>query len=80
MSNQHMGLALVITFICFPLAAYAAPVIFYTDIISGPNTGGENNQGAYLTLFGKGFGATRGTATIKVGGGEVAVCKVSSDT
>ncbi|MBI3898275.1 MAG: right-handed parallel beta-helix repeat-containing protein [Gammaproteobacteria bacterium] len=32
------------------------PRLFYTDIVTGPNTGGEDNHGAYLTLFGAGFG------------------------
>ncbi len=41
-----------------PLIAWAAPKVFYTDILTGPNSGGENNDGAYLTLFGSGFGAS----------------------
>lgn len=42
----------------------AAPVVLYTDITSGPNTGGENNKGIYLSIFGKGFGTTGlGTTT-----------------
>ena len=28
--------------------AAPAPVVLYTDISSGPNSGGENNNGAYL--------------------------------
>jgi len=52
--------------------AWAAPVILYTDIISGPNTGGENNNGAYLSIFGTGFGADINAVTVTIGGGEVA--------
>ncbi|MEK6749914.1 MAG: right-handed parallel beta-helix repeat-containing protein [Pseudomonadota bacterium] len=33
-----------------------APLILYTDVLSGPNSGGENNFGMYLTIFGKNFG------------------------
>jgi hypothetical protein len=33
-----------------------APTILYTDIASGPNSGGENNRGTYLSIFGKNFG------------------------
>jgi len=33
-----------------------APVVLYTDIASGPNSGGENDRGAYLSVFGKNFG------------------------
>ncbi len=49
-----------------------APRLFFTDITSGPNSGGEMNLGAFLTLFGEGFGATRGTSTVTIGGKEVA--------
>lgn len=50
-----------------------APVLLYTDISSGPNTGGENNKGIYLSLFGKNFGSKGLAKTIKVfiGGAEV---------
>ena len=36
----------------------SAPLVLYTDILSGPNTGGENNKGIYLSIFGKNFGST----------------------
>jgi len=36
--------------------AASMPVILYTDITSGPNTGGENNKGCYLSIFGQNFG------------------------
>lgn len=48
------------------------PAIFFTDLTSGPNTGGENNNGTILTIYGKNFGATRGSSTVTVGGGAVA--------
>ena len=34
-----------------------APVVLYTDLQSGPASGGESNQGVYLSIFGKHFGA-----------------------
>jgi hypothetical protein len=37
--------------------APAKPIVLYTDILSGPNEGGENNKGVYLSVFGKNFGA-----------------------
>ncbi|MHB8624537.1 MAG: Ig-like domain-containing protein [Sulfuricaulis sp.] len=43
-----------------------APYITYTDILSGPNTGGENNEGTYLSIFGKNFGGTGLGSTVKV--------------
>lgn len=33
-----------------------SPLVLYTDIISGPNSGGENGKGIYLSIFGKNFG------------------------
>src|SRR5579863_8223990 len=50
-----------------------APVVLYTDVLSGPNSGGENNQGAYLSIFGKNFGSTGLGSTVKVTIGGVAV-------
>ena len=47
------------------------PVILYTDITSGPNTGGENNNGAIVSIFGKNFGNNLNDITVYVGGGQV---------
>lgn len=47
------------------------PVIFFTDITSGPNTGGESVSGfagAYVTIYGNYFGAAQGTSTITLNG------------
>jgi hypothetical protein len=48
------------------------PRLFFTDLESGPNTGGEDNLGVFVTLYGEGFGADRGSSTITIGGQEVA--------
>src|ERR1043166_9900249 len=53
-------------------SAQSAPRIFFSDLESGPNTGGQNNNGVWVTIWGKGFGATQGTATVTVGAGAVA--------
>jgi len=50
----------------------ANPRLFFTDLESGPNTGGQDNLGAFITLYGEGFGATRGSSTVTIGGVEVA--------
>jgi len=34
-----------------------APQILFTDILSGPASGGENDQGAYLSIYGFNFGS-----------------------
>jgi hypothetical protein len=54
-----------------PVAAPAAPRLFYSDLLNGPSTGGENNQGAFVTLYGNGFGAARGSSTVTLGLHEV---------
>ncbi|MBI4897915.1 MAG: hypothetical protein HY827_06070 [Actinobacteria bacterium] len=50
-----------------------APHVLYTDIVSGPNSGGEGNLGAYLSIFGKNFGSAGlgGTVRVYIGGSEV---------
>ncbi len=61
-------------------ASAAGPVILYTDVISGPNSGTNDGPGgAYLTLFGRNFGETRGDSTVAIGGGEVGAYKYWSD-
>jgi hypothetical protein len=60
-------------------AQTAPPRLFFSDLVSGPNTGGENGKGAWVTVWGKGFGATQGTSTVSVGGGLVAGYPVWSD-
>lgn len=62
---------LVLVFSSLLLCAQSAPRIFYSDLESGPNTGGQNNKGAFVTIWGKGFGATQGTSAVTVGGGAV---------
>jgi hypothetical protein len=51
------------------------PIILYTDIVSGPNTGGENNDGTYLSIFGVNFGSSASNVSVTVGGGAVAAIK-----
>ena len=50
------------------LAQTAGPRIIFSDLQSGPNSGGANNKGSVVTLYGMGFGATRGTSSITIGG------------
>ncbi len=48
-----------------------APRVLYTDIISGPNSGGENNNGIYLSVFGKNFGTSLSNIKVLIGTSEV---------
>lgn len=60
---------------------YAAPpVILGLDLESGPKTGGENGNGAYVTIYGKNFGATRGSSTVTLNGAAVAAYTRWGDT
>ncbi len=52
-----------------------APVLFYSDLVSAPNTGGENNNGAYVTVYGNYLGTSQGSSSISVGGGAMVNCK-----
>lgn len=56
------------------------PNIFYSDLEAGPSQGGENNAGAYVSIYGKNFGASRGSSTVTVGGGAAASYPIWSDT
>lgn len=53
-------------------AQTVGPRLFFTDIVSGPNTGGQNNLGAFITIYGEGFGGAQGTSTVTIGGKPVA--------
>jgi hypothetical protein len=48
------------------------PRLFFTDLESGPNSGGQDGLGAFVTIWGEGFGPDRGNSTVTVGGQEVA--------
>ena len=43
-----------------------APLVLYTDLVSGPTSGGEANKGAYLSIFGKNFGGAGLGSAVKV--------------
>lgn len=53
----------------------STPSVLFTDLDSGPNTGGENGNGAWLTIYGNNFGASQSTSTVTIGGGAVAAVK-----
>ncbi len=53
-----------------------APVLFFSDLASAPNSGGENGNGAYVTLYGNYFGTSQGGSTVTAGSGTMVNCKV----
>src|SRR6266852_6855016 len=62
-------------------AAIAAPPrIFFSDLESGPKSSGEKGQGAFVTIYGKGFGASQGSSRVTIGGGQAGAYPVWTDT
>ena len=49
-----------------PIAGLA---LFFSDLTSAPNSGGQDGKGAFVTIWGNGFGDTRGTSTVTIGAG-----------
>ena len=78
---KFLSTAIVMLVVCSTaiLAQSSTPRLFYSDLESGPNTGGQNNNGSFVTLWGKGFGASQGTSSVTVGGGAVAAYQLWSD-
>ncbi len=53
-----MRLLVILSFL--PALAFCqAPRIFYTDLVSGPANGGQNNNGAFITLYGQRLGLAK---------------------
>src|SRR6476661_5395145 len=79
--TRFLGIVMITLVVCSTamMAQSATPRLFYSDLESGPNTGGQNNNGAFVTLWGKGFGASQGTSSVTVGGGAVAAYELWSD-
>lgn len=50
----------------------AQPAVLFSDVMTGPTTGGPNNLGVPIAIFGTGFGATRGSSSVTIGGVPVA--------
>src|SRR6476661_8375757 len=73
---------LLVLFVSIPfgLVAQSPPRIFFSDLDSGPNIGGQKNHGVWVTIWGKGFGAERGASTVTVGGGAAAEYPIWTDS
>lgn len=69
----------ILLFLSSVACVAAQPRIFFSDLVSGPNTGGQNNQGVFVTIYGARFGATRGGSSVTVGGNAVANYPVWTD-
>ena len=74
-SLRFLGLGVLLA--AFLVARGAAsqdtgPALLFTDLTSGPASGGLDGLGAFVTLYGEGFGAVRGASSVSIGGKEVA--------
>jgi len=66
-----------------PLPALGDPGaarVFFSDLTSGPADGGENGDGVFVTLYGNGFGESRGESFVTIGGAEAAAYPVWTNT
>lgn len=75
--SKYLFLMVLLGTMVMSVGAHAAPapIVFYTDALSGPINGGEDNLGAYLSIFGKNFGSPGGLGTttkVYIGAAEVA--------
>lgn len=77
---RGIGMRLAGVLFACQLAFAASPRIFFSDLESGPNSGGEDNAGAFVTIHGRGFGATRGDSSVTIGGGAAASYPAWSDS
>ena len=75
-----MPMRFILFFLLVGVLKATGPVIFWTDLNSGPATGGENNNGVYLTIGGNSFGVSRGTSTVEINGTAVAQVLYWSNT
>jgi hypothetical protein len=60
--------------------AQPSPFLRYSDLESGPQTGGQANKGVFVTVYGRGFGAASGASFVTVGGGAADNYPLWSDT
>lgn len=64
---------LLILALLIPTASLAqAPKCLFTDVTSGPASGGEGGNGIYITITAYNVGTSRGTSTVTVNGTAVA--------
>ncbi len=81
--RAHHGLILLAGLALMPATGRSqalAPRIFYSDLQSGPNVGGQNDLGAFVTIYGNRFGVGGSTSAVIVGGGAVANYLVWTNT
>lgn len=68
--DLDVGSAIVTYKVATPTPPANPPVLFFSDLNFGPNTGwnGSATEGAAVTVWGENFGATQGTSVVTVNG------------
>jgi len=49
----------------------ATPYLEYSDLVSGPSSGGPDSMGAIVTVFGAGFGSSQGGSSVMLAGAQI---------
>jgi hypothetical protein len=70
--STRTHILLLLFFLAGTVVSAANPVIYYTDQVTGVTTGGENNDGSYLTINGNNFGSVQSNSTVEINGTAVA--------
>jgi hypothetical protein len=58
----------------------APPVVYHTDLVSGPAVPANGGTGALVTIYGKNFGSSKGASTVTLGTTAVTVFPRWTDT
>jgi len=79
--SQVIAINVCFFFILLSGTAFAvAPIMFYSDLTSGPTIGGQDNKGVFVTIWGKNFGSAQGNSYVTIGGGQADNYPEWSDT
>lgn len=62
------------------LSPGSLPAIYFSDLQAGSNTGGQDNKGLFVTIWGGNFGSERGSSYVTIGGGKADNYPVWTDT
>ncbi len=79
-SHSARFLFLIVLLFALHVHAQQVPVLLYSDLDSGPATGGEGGtDGAFVCVYGEHFGATQGVSSLTIAATEVSAYKVWTD-
>jgi hypothetical protein len=80
MLGKTLLVCLLFSLSCWTASAWSTPRLFFSDLESGHSAGGQDNRGAFVTLYGRGFGTERGKSRVTIGGGVAAAYPIWTDT